>query len=145
MTDEEFIRDRAALNWSRNMVCQALDISPWKFREICTAMPDVKWPAPGKSLDARRAAQTRDNAPTAIGLMSAWPARSEKSAQYSVGGFTGSLPQVAAHWADFISIGLFTVRRRLKENMSIENALFMPARPTCAVSTKGNYWSRSNG
>jgi hypothetical protein len=126
MTTEEFIRDCAARNWSRTQTHQALGISRPKFNLILEHMPDVKWPAPGKSAanyqayreargqcsPARRAALIRNRKMAAV-------------ATYEVDGRVGTVDELAVHSP--VSAG--TIRRRLSLGVPPEQAFTKPATP----------------
>lgn len=146
ISTEEFIRSRARMNWSRRMVADALEISPYKFRAICKAMPDVEWPITGMSVARRECDAARRGVSTpelreASAL--ARIARYAAARQLTIGEFTGSATQHAKFWGpEMVTVSLHTVRRRLVAGMSDYDALFLPPQASCAKPTRNGYWSK---
>ena len=124
LSTEEFIRDAAGRNWSRQQTFQALGISEWKFRAICAALPDVVWPAVGRSeghlrdyatrkgIDPEHLQRSRDKA-----IQSA-----RENHTYEVFGQRGTISQLA-HLAP---VPACTIRRRINEGMSPADAFTQP-------------------
>ena len=142
---EEFIRTRAAMNWSRRMVRDALGVTRYRFETMCQLMPDVKWAPQGMSVGNREADAARRGVSTPKLRESARRAKMARYAcarQLTVCSFTGSVTQQIEHWGEFITVSPATIRRRLVNGMSDLDALFLPPSETCAKTTKGGYWSR---
>lgn len=124
LTTEEFIRDAAARNWSRRQTFQALGISLWKFRAICDALPDVDWPAVGRSeghlrdyatrkgIDPEHLQRCRDKA-----IQSA-----RDKYTYEVFGRRGTINQLA----HLSPVPAGTIRRRISRGMSPADAFTKP-------------------
>jgi hypothetical protein len=124
LSTEEFIRDAAARNWSRQQTCQALEISASKFRAICDALPDVIWPAVGRSeghlrdyatrkgIDPEHLQRSRDKA-----IQSA---RDKHS--YEVFGRRGTINQLA----HLSPVPAGTIRRRISRGMPPVEAFTNP-------------------
>lgn len=130
MTTEEFIRSRAAMNWSRRMVADALGIEYRKFiRMVAEHMPDVQWSKPQTTEDIRRAHIQRRGVCTPdmhraadIGRQ----ARYDRAVKHRIGGFVGTTKEAFDYWQEHISVSHSQVRRRLKAGVNTLDAFFKP-------------------
>lgn len=130
MNTEQFIRESAASGFSRRATRLALGLGPWVFREMISLMPDIEWPAPGKSIDHLRAnEQKRGQCYPALtaALASARELRREKHL-HTVGEHTGLIEELVDLLPSPVSAS--TVRRRIAAGMSVEAALTTPCLPS---------------
>lgn len=130
MNTEQFIRESAARGLSRRATRLALGLGPWVFREILSVMPDIEWPARGRSVDHMRAnAQKRGQCSDALAkaLADAREARRNKHV-HAVGEHTGLIDELV----DLLpcTVSASTVRRRIATGMSVEEALTTPSLPS---------------
>lgn len=133
ISTEEFIRSRAAMNWSKTMVRQALQVSDYSFREMCRLMPDVKWPSRNEGVCWREAkANSRGHSTPELrrAAAAARMARYANARQLTAGSFTGSVTQHIHYWGPLITVKPVTIRRRLKKGMSDLDALFLSSSDT---------------
>lgn len=132
MSIEDFIRERARMDWSRNMVALALGISFRKLTAMLDTMPEIQWPAPGQSADCKRAYSSRVSSErfkemNKRKVQTMQRRRYEKQPRYNVGGFIGTSAEVYAHWTPLVSVSLCQFRRRLKCGQDVYTALFKPS------------------
>lgn len=131
MNIEDFIRERARMQWSRSMVAAALGISFRKLTAITDAMEgEIKWPPLGKSVDQIRGYANRsvlgsqeNRVKSALRMIQI---RQSRLPRYTVGAYTGTVAEQYEHWSPFVSVSLCQVRRRIKEGHNILDALFKP-------------------
>lgn len=132
MNTEAYIRDRAALGQSREMVRQALGVSGTKFRTILEAMPDVKWPSFSEGLGRRLYRESvtgscPDYKREALGR--AREARRARFAMYDLCGISATISEHCQAWADCIGVTPQTVDKRLKQGKGLYDAFFAPPTP----------------
>lgn len=121
MDVEAFIKDAASRNWSKAQTREALGISRWNFSAMLDAMPALEWAARGKSMghilsnESRRGHST-PNLRTALEI-----ARAARKALHShvVNGVSGTIEEHAAR----SSVSASTIRRRMSDGLSIQEAL----------------------
>lgn len=131
MDVEVYIRQSAARGLSRRAVAGALGISYRKLRDMLDSMPPVEWPGPGRSVDFLRAHAARRGQPSEVArraLQRAHAIRRQR-ASHAVRGRTGTLAELVAAFG--VEVSASTVRRRLQEGMTLEQALFTPRQPWC--------------
>lgn len=145
MNTEEFIRSRAKMNWSRQMVAEALGVSAPKLKTILEVMPDVAWCHPRQSCDIVRANRERRGVTTpqlvracAMGRK----ARYDKAPKHNVGGFIGTTSEVFDYWRDHICVTYSTVRRRIYKGVNTLDAFFMPQQVRKGWGQNGKFWNR---
>ena len=130
MNTEQFIRESAARGFSRRATRLALGIGPWVFREILSVMPDIEWPARGRSVDNMLAnSQKRGQCSAALAgaLAGAREARRTKHV-HTVGEHTGLIEELVTLIPSPVSAS--TVRRRIAAGMDLETALTTPPLPS---------------
>lgn len=130
MDIEKFILDSAARGLSRTATAAALGMRFEKFRGLLAAMPPLKWPAPGQSLDERRSREAlRGNGGHPAHRLNLEKARTAARQAHirTVRGVTGTIPELVEHFK--LSIHVSTVQRRLRLGQRLDDALFTPARP----------------
>lgn len=129
---EAFIRDRAAMGYSREMVRETLGIPDHKFRQILTVLPDVEWPAPGKSLGRKLYYETlKGQCPDykLQALKRGRATREAKWATYRMCGVTATLTVHYQAWAEHVSVSRSQVDRRVQAGWSLYDAFFAPCTP----------------
>ncbi|MFK8398128.1 hypothetical protein M2D07_006405 [Pseudomonas sp. BGr12] len=130
MNTEQFIRESAARGLSRRATRLALGFGPWVFREMLSVMPDIEWPARGRSLDNKLAnSQKRGQCSAALAdaLAGAREARRSKHV-HTVGEHTGLIEELVDLLPSPVSAS--TVRRRVAAGMDLEAALTTPPLPS---------------
>lgn len=130
MNTEQFIRESAARGLSRRATRLALGIGPWVFREMLSVMPDIEWPARGRSVDNMLAnSQKRGQCSAALAdaLAGAREARRTKHV-HTVGEHTGLIEELVTLIPSPVSAS--TVRRRIAAGMDLETALTAPPQPS---------------
>lgn len=129
---EAFIRDRAAMGFSREMVRESLGIKDNKFRQILTVLPDVEWPAPGQSLGRKLYYESLKGQRPEYkleALRRGRAAREARQATHDICGVKASLTVHYRAWIDCVSVSRSQVDRRLKNGWSLYDAFFAPAVP----------------
>lgn len=124
---EQFIRDAARLGWSRNEVCEVLGISWFSLSAILDAIGPLPWVPGTQSLARKRDAENRRGyCPPALQRASqAAVAIRRKRAEHEVFGVRGTIKELAK----LFGMSATTVRRRLRDGLSLEAALTIPAIP----------------
>lgn len=127
VSTEKFIRDAASRNWSRQQTREALGISEWKFRSICAVLPDVKWPAIGRSEGHRRVYASRKGVyPEGLQLSRDKAVQSMRdNYTYEAFGQRGTINQLA----HLSPVPAGTIRRRISRGMSPADAFTKPPIP----------------
>ncbi|MDH1009958.1 hypothetical protein N5J43_08220 [Pseudomonas nicosulfuronedens] len=130
MNTEQFIRDSAARGFSRRATRLALGLGPWVFREMLSLMPDIEWPARGRSVDHMRANSAKRgqcSQALAEALAAARKAHRDRLT-HTVGEHTGTIEDLVKLLPSPVSAS--TVRRRVAEGMNLEQALTTPPLPS---------------
>lgn len=138
MNTEQFIRESAARGLSRRATRLALGLGPWVFREMISVMPDIEWPARGRSVDNARAnQQKRGHCSEAVAksIAAARQARRERHI-HTVGGHTGLIEELVNLIPSPVSAS--TVRRRISAGMDLEAALTTPPTPPRRALKQGS-------
>ncbi len=124
---EKFIKDAAANGWSRNQVAEALNISWHKLQAILEVMQPLTW-GPGHQSVARKQAnqQRRGYYPPRLQkAQQAAMAAIRKNHTHMANGVAGTIKELAK----IHGLSASTVRRRMSEGCSIEEALSRPPTP----------------
>ena len=132
LNTEQFIRSRAAMGWSRQMVREALGMGSSKFQVVAAAVPDVQWPAPGQSVDRKRLYESMKgvcSSAQARALQRGREALRIKLSVYELCGVRGTVSDLYELWAEHISVTRSTVQRRLNAGMHKYDAFFGSAPP----------------
>lgn len=142
MDVEAFIRDRAALGWSRVMVGEVLKdcgFSDHKFRQFLEVLPDVEWqtnqsPRRKAFYDSQRGhcSEARWGA-----LNKSRETKRLNGKKYQIGSTSAIMADQILFWADEISVSHSQIRRRLADGDSVYDAFFAPQKPRYA---KRNGW-----
>lgn len=147
---EAFIRDRAAMGFSREMVRESLGIKDNKFRQILTVLPDVVWPAPGKSLGRKLYYETlKGHCPEwkRAALERGRATREAKWAVYNLCGVSASLTNHYRAWAEYVSVSRSQVDRRVKAGWPLYDAFFAPCTPLAErlkIALGNSPWSKKD-
>lgn len=122
----ELIEKLCKRGHSRAETAKILDIPASRFRRLCERLPDLDWPT--RSLtridgDRARAECKGSYAYLERNLQRARETR-KANAKRTVRGFSGDIQELLAHFK--IDLSPSTIRRRLAEGKTIEEALFAP-------------------
>lgn len=145
MNTEEFIRSRAKMNWSRQMVAQALNMDSGKLRQITALMPDIVWCGPGESVDWKRSREARKGVCTPglkRSVAAARAARHNQAEKHNIAGFVGTAREIYDAWRQYISVSLCQVRRRLRKGVNVLDAFFKPNETHLGWGQNGKFWQR---
>lgn len=130
MNIEQQIRLLAARGESKSEVRRILELTHYQMNLYCEAMPDIKWPAQGKSNGNRRYYDSLKECPNlpAIrdNIKKAQEVWREKMAVHEMCGVKGSITQIYNLWSEYITVGRQTVTRRLAAGWGMYDALFKP-------------------
>lgn len=146
MTTEEFIRSRAAMQWSKKMVYEALGISEMKSRAIFAAMPDIVWvhrnrgvgrriswdAQKGVCSDKKRASIQRASELSAI----------KRRQMVTICGQRMSIYDAVEVWAGFIDVTARHITWRLRQGQSDYEACFAPKKKSAIGQKKGDWHNR---
>jgi hypothetical protein len=118
---EKFIRDAAKRQWSRQQTREALEMGAAKFNAILECLPDVIWPAAGRSIAHQRAHQQRRgiDTPALKRAREIHQAKRREQLMEQTNGLHALVKNSPVHRN--------TVRNRVARGMSLEQALTMPA------------------
>jgi hypothetical protein len=144
MTTEEFIRSRAKMNWSKQMVADALEISPRNLGALLESMTGIDWCHPKQSADVRRSYAERRGVATpglVMACETARAARRAKADKHNVAGYIGTTSEVFEAWRDCICVTYSTVRRRLAKGVNTLDAFFMPQQMKKGWGQNGKFWN----
>lgn len=124
---EHFITESAANGLSKTQVRESLGMCREKFGNLLEVMPPLQWPGPGKSLGHKLGNEARRGqcSPALHKALKQAHAAKTAKATHTVNGITGTIAVLAKHFG----VGDSTVRRRIKEGMSLEQALTTPPTP----------------
>lgn len=140
MNIEQQIRILAARGESKAEVRRVLGLSFYKMDLYCSAMPDIKWPAQGKSNGNCRYYESLKECPnlpaTRSNIKKAQAAWREKMAVHEMCGVKGSITQIYNLWSEYITVGRQTVTRRLAAGWNLYDALFKPKQPSALDISK---------
>lgn len=129
---EAFIRDRASLGWSRQWVCEILEISPQKLTRLTKNMSPIPWPKPSRSAGHRLHWSSieglfpeylQKNQEKAIA------SRSAQAEKYNVCGVVASIKDLYMLWGEYVDVSESQVRRRLSAGKDVYEALFASSAP----------------
>lgn len=136
MNTEEFIKDCASRGWSKTQVMETLGLCRRTFVAILEAMPVMEWAPPGKSLAHKLGNEARrGHCSDALRASNARNAEVRRErCRHDVKGLRGTVEELAQHF----NISASSVRRRMKDGMTIEEALTTPPTPL-ALRRKGYY------
>lgn len=129
---EAFIRDRAAMGFSREMVRESLGIKDHKFRQILSVLPDVEWPAAGKSVGRKLYYDSIKGQCPEWKLKALQRGRVTREAKwpvFTICGITATLTVHCHSWADYIGVSRSQVDRRLRDGWALYDAFFTPSTP----------------
>lgn len=129
MKIEDQIRACAARNMSKAMTMSVLGITRYKMDLLADAMPDIKWPARGRSLgEIERNASRRGYTTPAIlaACERGREAMRQKRAKYTLCGITTDLASLYALWEDQICVGRHMVQTRINKGWGLYDAMFLP-------------------
>lgn len=133
LNTEQFIRTRASMGWSREMVREALGISDMKFRAIVAAVPDAKWPKNGQSVDRKRYYESLKGQPCPPGRAEALrrgrEVQRERMSVHELCGVRGTVTELCKLWGEYVTVDRSTVQRRLNAGVNKYDAFFGPATP----------------
>lgn len=124
----ELIENLCKRGHSRAETAKILEIPENRFRRLCERLPDLVWSARSLTrIDGDRArAESKAFGYVEQNRQRALAARRE-STKRTVRGVSGSIPELLAHFK--IDVSPSTIRRRLAEGKTIEEALFAPTAP----------------
>lgn len=125
---ERFIKDAARLGWSRNEVCNVLEISWSSLSDILDVIGPVTWGPSSLSPSRKRSAELQRGVftPALQAAQVLAIAKRRELAEHEVLGQRGTIKQLAAKFG----VSATTVRRRVaEEGLSLEQALTTPATP----------------
>jgi transcriptional regulator with XRE-family HTH domain len=129
---EAFVRDRAALGWSRARVCETLGLTPAKLAHLTEGLKGIPWPAPSRGAAHRLSYEARKGCfPGYLqhNLAQAHAANVSRVSVYELCGIKASLRVLCEIWSNQISVSPSQIRRRLRAGASIYDALFAPSSP----------------
>ena len=130
---ETFIREAAQLGWSRNEVCEVLNISWTSLQAMLEVIGPLEWVPGNKSLSRKRSYEQRRGVftPTQDAALQIARENRRERARYEIldaegRQLRGNIKELAKHFG----VSASTVRRRMSENgLSIYEALTIPATP----------------
>ncbi|MBM5458689.1 hypothetical protein H8F21_14060 [Pseudomonas sp. P66] len=128
MSDTEtFIKDAASRGWSRNEVCRVLGISWGSLQAILEIIPPLNWVPGNQSLSRRRSNEQRRGffPPAARAAQLAAIEKRRQDSLLEVRGTRGTMKELAKVWG----VSPSTVRRRMNDGQSLEQALTTPPTP----------------
>lgn len=133
MTDEEFIRSRAKMGWSRLMVADAIGMNYQKFRLFVKEnMTDVEWSSHnspvrqemnraqrGNYTDARRAAMEK----------AVIAAAQRRAVVITIGSLAAPVKELYALYSEYVTVTYKQVMWRLRKGDDPYSAMFDSHRP----------------
>lgn len=124
---EIFITEAANRGWSRNEVCQVLNISWGSLKAMLEIMPPLEWVPGNKSLSRQRSYEQRRGyfPPAATAALRLAVEKRRQEGIQEVQGTRGSIKELAKLWG----VSASTVRRRMNAGLSLEAALTTPIIP----------------
>lgn len=124
---ERFIKDAARLGWSRNEVCNVLEISWSSLADILDVIGPVTWGPGSQSPSRKRSSELRCGifTPALQAALLVGLAKRQELAEHEVLGQRGTIKQLASKFG----VSATTVRRRVAEGFSLEKALTTPPTP----------------
>lgn len=123
---ETRIRAMAKTGHSKTMTQELLGLSRWTFDQLVAQMPDVEFPGRNRSRGYRAAVERKRGVYTEAmrkASIAAGVAKHER-AKRTVRGVTGTVDELVAHFECAVSPA--QVRRRVRQGMTLEEALFTP-------------------
>jgi hypothetical protein len=125
-----FIRDRASLGWSRQMVRETLGMSQYSFGKLLAQLSDITWPGTNRSLGHRLYYQSIAGVTSVTKARTAEMGRKARYDNLSVHELCGIKAPVSALcrlWAEWVEVSPSTVQRRLNGGASVYDAFFCRA------------------
>lgn len=123
---ENKIRAMAKAGHSKTMTQELLGLSRWTFDKLVAQMPDVEFPGRNRSR-AYRASVDRKRGVYTVAMREASTLAGmthHERAKRTVRGVTGTVDELVAHFKCPLSPS--QVRRRVRQGMTLEEALFTP-------------------
>lgn len=125
----ELIEKLCKRGHSRAETAKILGIPESRFRRFCKRLPDLEWPT--RSLTRIDADRARSECKDSYAYLERNLQRARETckakAKRTVRGFTGDINELLSHFK--INLSASTIRRRLAEGKTIEEALFATTAP----------------